>query len=237
MAMGYIKKNDSLMKIISIMLFTILFSNCEKSKSEPFQQSTSISNKNMQATKFDIEKYESNLKKNPLYEGFQKDENVFVKQYHIIKNGYVEDGYSRNIVENYVEELVGKDRYKTKFTFDKNGNLESKKFYFGNNLEIGKWEYFKNGTLTKTENKDENYPFSLDEVLKFGKKNNVDFHKTGEISKKLSSEYNKYVWELTWNTGKLKADGKTYIFRKVILDGKTGEKLYDKEYELNPLKR
>ncbi|SHE38615.1 hypothetical protein SAMN05443633_101137 [Chryseobacterium arachidis] len=235
--MGYIKKNDSLMKIVIIILFGILFNNCEKNKSEIIVQNTSISKKNMQTINFDIEKYESNIKKNPLYEGFQKDENTYVKQYHIIKDGYVEDGYSKNIIEHYVEEFIGKDRYKTKFTFNKNGNLESKKKYFGNNLEIGKWEYFKNGVLSKTENKDENFSFGLDDVLKFGKKNNIDFQKTGEISRQFSKEFNKYIWELTWNTEKLKADGKTYIFRKVILSGLTGEKLYDKEYDLNPLRR
>lgn len=240
MAMGYIKKQDLIMKIIFISLLLSLLNNCSegnKGKTISGQNITTSVNTNSQMTRFDIPKYEANLKKNPSYEGYAKDDHTYVKQYHIIKDGYVEEAYTRSLVQNYVEEVITNNRIRDVYTFDHEGTLQSIKHYFGNSLEIGKWTYYQNNNVVKTEDKDENYTFNLDKVLQYGKNKKVDFTKNGEISRSKSPKYNTYVWELEWNTGKLAGDGESYLFKKVILNGNTGAELSSTEYTLNPLAR
>ncbi len=140
-------------------------------------------------------------------------------------------------MENYVEEIITDYRYRDIYTFDHNGNLISVKKFFGNNLEIGSWIYYKDENVDRRENKDIGYSFTLKDVLVYGKKNNIDFLKSGDIKKIQFGASNQKAWELTWNTGKLTGDGETYLFRKVILDGKSGKELASKEYLLNPLIR
>lgn len=237
--MGYPKKNDLIMKIIVVWLLLSFF-NCSdgnKDKSVSKQNITPSVNTHLQMTKFDIAKYEENIKKDPSYEGYAKDKNTYVKQYHVIKDGYVEDTYTKSIVQNYVEEVITNDRFRDIYTFDNTGILQSVKHYFGNNLEIGKWEFYQNGTIVKTENKDEHYAFDLNKVLKYGKDKKVDFTKTGEILKTQSKKDNAYVWEINWNTGKIAGDGESYLFKKAILKGDTGAELSVTEYTMNPLAR
>lgn len=237
--MGYIKKNDLIMKIIFIWILLSFF-NCSESNKEKSVSNQNITpsvNTNLQMTKFDIAKYEANIKKDPSYEGYAKDKDTYVKQYHIIKDGYVEETYTKSLVQNYVEEVITHNRIRDIYTFDNTGTLQSVKHYFGNNLEIGKWEYYQNGAVVKTEDKDENYAFNLNKVLKYGKDKKVDFTKNGEISRSQSKKYNAYVWELNWNTGKMAGDGESYLFKKAILNGNTGAELSVTEYTLNPLAR
>lgn len=239
MAMGYLKKNDLSMKIIFVWLLLSFFSCSNGSKEKPVsnQNITPSVNNNLQMTKFDIAKYEAKIKADPSYEGYAKDGNVYVKQYHVIKDGYVEETYNRDIVQHYVEEVITHNRFRDIYTFDHTGTLQSVKHYFGNNLEIGKWTYYQNGTVVNTEDKDKNYAFDLNKVLQYGKDRKVDFTKNGEISRSESKQYNAHVWEITWNTGKIAADGESYLFKKVILNGNTGAELSSKEYYLNPLAR
>ncbi|WP_419868500.1 hypothetical protein [Chryseobacterium sp. CT-SW4] len=222
-----------------IMVLMSFFSNSctenNKGKTSVYQEIITSSNIDVQKKKFDIEKYELNIKKDPSYEGYWKDKNTYIKQYHIIKDGYVEETYTKDLVESYVEEIIKNDRYRDVYTFDKTGSLQSVKHYFGSNLEIGKWLYYKKDVIVKTENKDENYAFTLEEVLKYGKTQKVDFTKTGEISKTTQSGV--HVWELDWNTGKISEDGESYLFKKVILDGNTGKEISTKEYYSHPFVR
>ncbi|MFP3833311.1 hypothetical protein [Chryseobacterium sp. SIMBA_028] len=227
------------MKIIFIWLLLSFF-NCSEGntgKSVSNQNIIQSVNTNLQMTKFDIAKYEANIKKDPSYEGYAKDKDTYVKQYHIIKDGYVEEAYTKSLVQNYVEEIITHNRFRDIYIFDNTGTLQSVKHYFGNHLEIGKWEYYQNGAVVKTEDKDENYAFDLNKVLKYGKDKKVDFTKNGEISRSQSKKYNAYVWELNWNTGKMAGDGESYLFKKAILNGNTGAELSVTEYTLNPLAR
>lgn len=237
MAMGNSKKQNLMIQVI--LSLALLLLSCRQKE---FNK-TYISNKhkNMQSTedkkKFDINKYEENLKKNEFYEGYRRDAHTYVKQYHFIKQGYVEETYNRNLVENYVEEVITDDRYRDIYTFDHDGNLISVKKYFGNGVEIGSWIYYEGDRIDRQENKDVGFSFTLQDVLVYGKKNNVDFLRSGDIKKIQFGPSNSNAWELTWNTGKISADGETYLFRKVILDGKSGKELVSKEYFLNPLIR
>ncbi|MGU3373616.1 hypothetical protein [Chryseobacterium sp. M5A1_1a] len=227
------------MKIIFIWLLLSFF-NCSegnKEKSVSNQNITPSVNTNLQMTKFDIAKYEANIKKDPSYEGYAKDKDTYVKQYHVIKDGYVEENYTKSLVQNYVEEVITHNRIRDVYTFDNTGILQSVKHYFGSNLEIGKWEYYKNGTVVKTEDKDENYTFDLNKVLKYGKDKKVDLTKNGEILRSQSKKYNAHVWEINWNTGKMAGDGESYLFKKAILNGNTGAELSVTEYTMNPLAR
>ena len=84
MAMGYFKKKNLISKIILLYLFLIFCNSCNLKEIKI--EESKLMNTNIQTQKFDIEKYESNLKTNPLYEGYQKDERIFVKQFHTIKD-------------------------------------------------------------------------------------------------------------------------------------------------------
>jgi len=238
MAMGYFKKQNL---AINLFFLSILFLvNCNDFKTEKRsineQYNKPMDNK-IQLPRFDINKYEANLKKNPDYEGYQKDQDTYVKQYHSIKEGYVEENYEKSIVENYVEQYISNNRFETFQTYDKDGLLQSVTHYFADNVEIGEWYYYKDEKLVKTEDKDKNYPFSLDKVLEYGKKNNVDFTKSGKLSRFYSKAYGSYIYELQWNTGKKSADIEKSLFRKVVLDGSNGKELKSEEYYINPLAR
>lgn len=240
MAMGFIKKNDLIMKIIFVGLLSMLFCNCSEKNKEKIALNQIVrtsANTNSQMRKFNVTKYESNIKKDPSYEGYWKDKDIYVKQYHLIKDGYIEGNYTRSIVQNYVEIEIKNNKFRDVYTFENTGILKSIKHYFGNNLEVGKWIYYQNNNIVKTEDKDENYTFTLDQVLKYGEHKKVNFLKTGEISKSQSKDYGMYVWEISWNTGKINNDGESYLFRKVILNGNTGAELSSKEYYQNPLAR
>ena len=234
MAMGYFKKKNLISKIILLYLFLIFCNSCNLKEIKI--EESKLMNTNIQTQKFDIEKYESNLKTNPLYEGYQKDERIFVKQFHTIKDGYIEETYTKTLVENYYEQYISDDRFETFYKYDAKGILLSVSHYFADNVQIGKWKYYENGNLIKTEDKDIGYSFDIYKVIKYGKDNKVDFNKTGEIIKSSSPKFSKNVWELNWNTGTFSEDDRS-LFRSVILDGNNGNVLSKSEYYINPLHR
>lgn len=239
MAMGYIKKRNLVSYIFLLCVLSILFENCNFEKKNLIKnKNVNLTiNRNVQMQKFDIEKYESNLRRNPLYEGYQKDEDTFVKQFYTIKNGYIEKMYTKSLVQNYIEQYIRKDRFEDYYIYDKDGALQTVTHFFGNDLEIGKWLFYEDHKLIKTDDKDKNYPFNLDSVLSFGKRNKVDFTRSGKITRSKSSKYGFYVWDLTWNTGIKSPDGEKSIFKNVILDGASGKILFEEEYMVNPLSR
>ncbi len=235
MAMGNFKKQS----IIIVLFIAFLNLNCNDSKKvekNKFEKNKMMTNES-QVRNFDIEKYEDNLKKSSEYDGYSINQDTYVKQYHIVKEGYIEETYQKNLVANYVEEIILNNKFRDVHSFDNNGKIISTKHYFGNSLEIGKWVFYEKENQVNIEDKDENFQFSLDQVIKYGKQNEVDFLKTGEIIKSNSKIHNCHVWELTWNTGKMENDGESYLFKKVILNANSGKQLETKEFYLNPLAR
>lgn len=232
MAMGYITSKN----IIIVTTTLLLSSGCTKINMEKqnIQKDTKMIS-NFPQKVFDINKYESELRKNSNYEGYWKDENIFVKQYHIIKEGYIEEGYTKDLVENYIEEEILKNRLRDIYIYSNQGVLQSIKHYFGNNLEIGEWATFKNGILLKKEDKEENYKFKFIQVLEYCKNKNMDLLTKGEIAKRKIDQ--NYIWEITWNTGIISENGESYLFKNIMLDGTTGKEIRIKEYYFNPLVR
>lgn len=235
--MGYFKKQNLAIYLLISFLFLVNCNDFKTEKRNITEQYNEPMDKKMQLPRFDIDKYEANLKKNPDYDGYQKDPDTYVKQYHSIKEGYIEEKFEKSIVENYVEQLISNNRFETFQIYDKGGFLLSVTHYFADNIEIGQWLYYKDEKLVKTEDKDKNFQFSLDKVLEYGKKNNVDFTKSGKLSRFYSKTYGTYIYELQWNTGKKSADIERSLFRKVVLDGSNGKELKSEEYYINPLAR
>lgn len=239
MAMGNFE-NQSLIFFLIFFSTQFLFS-CTDQKNKQEINLKSQKNNSMENHKipkrFDIQSYESKIKKDPFYEGYQKDSKTFVKQYHILKNGYVEENYTKEIVQNYVEEIITEDRFRTVYTFDNKGILYSIKKYFGNNLEIGEWIYFQDEKKTNVEDKDSGYQFLIHDVINYAKSKNLNLLKTGDIERIRYHEQNFPAWKIKWNTGTLSADGESYLFKEIILDGKTGRELESKDFFLNPLAR
>ncbi|WP_073239176.1 hypothetical protein [Pedobacter caeni] len=180
--------------------------------------------------KFDIKKYEERKKKDFSYEGYQKDDNLYIQQYNGIKEGYVEMEYDKSLVTEYIEELQYKNGHRIVRTYDLEGNIKQNREYFSIDMEVGKWRDFSPaGLVLKEEDKDENYKMSLDRILAFGRENHVDFGETGKVKRYRSPDTKKYVWELYWNTGKPgKASGEA-TFRTVIIDDLSGKVMADKE--------
>jgi hypothetical protein len=217
------------MKTNILLFINLIFLSCNGQIDNP---------KKTAMQKFDINKYEENLKKDNGYEGYNKSNTVYVKQYHSIKEGYVEESYTKNLVENYIEENQYSNGFKDVMLYDKAGILTSLKKYFRDNVEIGIWQtYDASGSLIEEINKDEHYTFSIDDVLLFGKKNNVDFAKTGKVWREYSNEYKKYIWLLDWNTGKAGKAIDESIFRTVILDATNGISISDKTKSIQPVIR
>lgn len=232
MAMGYITSKN----IIIVTTTLLLSSGCTKINMEKqnIQKDTKMIS-NFPQKVFDINKYESELRKNSNYEGYWKDENIFVKQYHIIKEGYIEEEYTKDLVENYVEEEIFKNRLRDVYIYSNQGVLQYIKHYFGNNLEIGEWASFKNGILLKKEDKEKNYKFKFTQVLDYCKDKNIDILTKGEIVKRKIDQ--NYIWEITWNTGIISENGESYLFKNIMLDGTNGKEISIKEYYFNPLVR
>jgi hypothetical protein len=214
------------MKTNILLFIHLIFLSCNGQINNPKQTA-------MQ--KFDINKYEENLKKDNGYEGYSKSNTVYVKQYHGIKEGFVEESYTKSLVENYTEEYQNSNGFKDVMTYDKAGILTSLKKYFRDNVEVGIWQtYDASGRLKEEINKDEHYTFSINDVLLFGKKNNVDFAKTGKVWREYNNEYKKYIWLLDWNTGKAGKAIDESIFRMVILDATNGNTISDKTKSIKP---
>lgn len=119
-------KKDLIMKIILVLILSMFFYNCSENNKEKkaLKQNIAASERsNLQIRKFDIAKYETNIKKDPSYEGYWKSKDVYVKQYHVIKDGYVEEGYTKNLVQNYVEIEIKDDKFRDVYTFDNTGIL------------------------------------------------------------------------------------------------------------------
>lgn len=236
MAMGYFKNQNLIMNTILIFLFLLIGCTKDLKKESNLKLNKSMEiNDSLQIKKFDIEKFESNLKKNPSYEGYQKNKETYIKQFYTIKSGYIEDSYTRNLVENYIEQYITNDRFNTFYKYDKSGELQFVSYYFGKNLEIGEWITYENGKIIKKEDKEEKYSFKFNQVLKYCKDKGMNLLKKGEVLK--TKDGQKYTWEITWNTGKVAEDGESYLFKKIILDGNTGKEISIKEYTFNPLGR
>lgn len=214
------------------MLFIciLLFINCNGQNNKTYEKEK----ENME--KFNIKEYETRLETNPFYEGYE-EKNSYIKQYHLIKDGYVEESYSKNIVTFYVEEIITDTAYKTVKKYYKDGSMESIKYFFNDNLEIGNWEYFQDGKVIKTENKDQNYKTSLNDIIAFGDERNVDFTKSGNVTREFSNKINKYIWTLDWNTGKQSDNEEEYLFKKIIIDDSDKKIIKEESYFVNPFVR
>jgi len=185
--------------------------------------------------RFNIEKYEKNIESNPSYEGYQVNDSVFIKQYHIIKEGIVEDKYNRNIVINYIEEAKANNGFKTVKVFNKGGEIILIKHFFKDNVEIGLWQWVQSGEIIREENKDKGYLFGINDVLMYGKQNNVDFSTTGKIEKGHTG--NTPMWKLEWNTQKLGVSEGQMVFKNVSINASNGKIITSKEYSVNPIRQ
>lgn len=192
--------------------------------------------KKVKMEKFDIRKYEERKMQDPAYDGYKKDDHLYVQQYNSIKEGYISTGYEKDLVTGYTENFQYKDGRRTVKDYDRDGNLVHVGYFFSDHLEIGTWEQFDPaGKLIKTENKDLHYRYSLEQVLAFGKTKDVDFIQTGKLDRYFSDKLHAYVWKLYWNTGKPgKQEGES-VFRTILLDASNGTVLSDEETSSSPI--
>ena len=127
--------------------------------------------------------------------------------------------------------------FKISKLFYSNGNIESKWIEFNNGTngkEKGIWyEYDKEGKLTKTENFDEGYAFTWDDVLNYCVTNNIEItlgYKPASgfntsIERFYSKDFKKNIWKITYPDPTGVGTGKGFPLEVKILDGNTGKVL------------
>jgi hypothetical protein len=207
MAMGTIM--DTTIKKIKInaafCLLALMFS-CQQTKSGGAAQKSKASDKIIkiqekepQMRKFDVDHYEKQMIADPLYEGKTLEDGSYVKEYYVPKANVDAEPFTRKAAELFVERIEHKDGFTELISYYNNGNIHQYNKFFSIALEVGTWKYYdEQGNLTKTIDKDLGYKFTLNDVIGFGKKNDVDFHHDGNLNRGFSDRFKKNVWTITW---------------------------------------
>lgn len=211
---------------IAFCLVVLLFS-CRQTKSGQATQQNKASDKVIktqekepQMRKFDVDNYEKQMIANPLYEGKTLEDGSYVREYYIPRPNVDAEPFMRKAAELFVERIEHKDGFNELISYYNNGNIHQYNKFFSIELEVGIWKYYdEQGNLTKTEDKDLGYKFTLNDVIAFGKKNNVDFHQDGDLQRGFSSRFKKNVWTVSWIEDLPAGDRVEHV---CILDGDNG---------------
>ena len=240
MAMGPVTKKFTLTG--RLLFFVLICSLCMRCKGQDRPAEKKVlpayavkdSLKSSVMKKFNIDEYEEKLKKDPGYEGYTAPDGTEVTEYYRLPPEAPDlESFDRRKVLAYTRIEEHPDGYRTAYQFNKEGNLTAVSYYYSTSLETGKWQQFDDaGKLTGETDKDKGYAFTLSQVIGFGKRNGVDFAKTGRVQREYDRTYNANVWILRWVVDEAVKEPYQQIF---ILDGETGRVL--KDYKEGPPQR
>ncbi|KQS93086.1 hypothetical protein ASG21_11860 [Chryseobacterium sp. Leaf394] len=171
------------------------------SKSQDLTESgkgvTKINEKKMTVKIFNIPEYEKKLKANPDYIGYKTKENVEVKQNYMLDDQHFGGDYNPKYVIEYLHSEKFPDGFTDSYIFNKDGFLTEYERYF-DDIETGIWKKYLEGKIVSQENKDINYPFSIDDVILFSKKNNGDLSKSGSFKRSYDDQQKIYIYTIEW---------------------------------------
>ncbi|MGN8059996.1 hypothetical protein ACTJKN_27200 [Pedobacter sp. 22163] len=211
-----------------LCLLVLLFS-CQQTKPEKVIAKNTASDKIIktaqrdkaaQMRKFDIDNFEKQMIADPLYDGKTLEDGSYVQEYYIPKPNADTAPFNRNSAQLFVEKIRHKDGFEELVTYYSNGNIKEYNKFFSIELEVGIWKYYdEQGNVTKTINKDSDYKFTLNDVIAYGKKNEVDFHQDGDLQRGFSNRFKKNVWTISWIED---VPSKDSIEHFCILDGDSG---------------
>lgn len=183
---------------------------------------------------FDIDTYEKKLRKNPAYEGYRTPDGTEITEYcQLFPEAAAPDSFNREQVQAYTRIEEFSNGYRVVWQFNNKGNLTALSCFYSTSLGTGKWQQFDDaGKLIGETDKDREYPFTLTQVIAFGKRQGVDFAKTGYLRRGYDSVYKAHVWALRWVVDEQVKEPHQQIY---ILDGATGRVL--KAYREGPPQR
>ena len=218
------------MKNISILLAIILTCISCESKSQEKIQNTANKNTEMIRSeiphkKFDIQDFKRKIEADEQYYGYTTDKGVEIRQLAVMDDIHLSQRFNEKFVVYYVQEEIGTDNFSIRYFFDKEGKLTENKNFFSD-VETGIWKtYSKDGKVLTEVDKDQHYPFSINEVVAFSKKHKGDLSKNGSIERSYDEKLKKYVYEIQWIVDE---SARSYT-QAYILDGSDGKII--KEFE------
>ncbi|WP_316826790.1 hypothetical protein [Pedobacter miscanthi] len=234
--MGAVMENAiKVVKINLMFCLLVLACSCQQTKSGQIGQQDTIASKKIKTVqkkeprmrKFDVDNYEKQMIANPLYEGKTLEDGSHVKEYYIPKPNVDAEPFTRKAAELFVERIEHKNGFNELISYYNNGNIHEYNNFFSIELEVGIWKYYdEQGNLTKTVDKDLGYKFTLNDVIAFGKKNDVDFHHDGNLQRGFSDRFKKNVWTVSWIEDLPAGDRVEHV---CILDGDNGTVLERKK--------
>lgn len=210
---------------------TVLLCSCGQAETQQRTQQDSTGIKGDNTTKkiqtmvrkFDIERFEKNMIADPFYDGRKLEDGTYVQEYFIPRPNIDIEPFSRAAAEFFVERIENKNGFEELITYYNNGEIKEYKKFFSRELEVGIWKYYnQDGSLIKTIDKDLGYKFNLDDVIKFGKRNAVDFHQDGDLKRGFSERFKKNIWTVSWIED---FPGKDSIEHYCIIDATSGDVL------------
>lgn len=215
-------------KISSLFCLLVLLFSCQQTKSgKPAEQKPAsnkiiekVKDKEPQMRKFDIDNFEKQMIEDPLYDGRTLEDGSYAQEYYIPKPNADTDPFNRNAAQLFVERIKHKNGFEELITYYNTGNIKEYNEFFSIELEVGTWKYYdEQGNVTKTINKDSDYRFTLNDVIAYGKKNDVDFRHDGDLQRGFNSRFKKNVWSISWIED---VPSKDSIEHFCILDGDSG---------------
>ncbi len=193
------------MKILLVIILIVCQFGCDCSKKNKMEK-----NKIIIMEKFDIVGFNKNKSEN---------EYIIYNENDTITKLYETDDY-------YMRELsLNGKNFKYKYCYNKkNGSLISE-FSFFYNMPIGTWkEYDENGKIIKLKNYDENFTFTIDDlVLKLRTELKIDLNSNENNqfeSISINREYNKKTNKYFYNIDIPSHNGK---YRFIKIDGISGK--------------
>lgn len=183
--------------------------------------------------RFNITEFTKKINSDKDYYGFTTNEGIEIRQLAIMDEKHFALDFNPQFVIQYIQKETSQDRFSEKYYFDKDGTLtEYNKYFF--DVEVGIWKtYSKEGKILTELNKDEHYPFSVNDVVKFSKEHQGDLSKNGSIKRYFDTKLNKYVYEIEWVVD---APSRSYT-RAFILDGTNGQIIKELEKSVPWIRR
>ncbi|WP_128414310.1 hypothetical protein [Chryseobacterium sp. Leaf394] len=183
--------------LFSIIMLTLSCNSKSQDLTESGKGVTKINEKKMTVKIFNIPEYEKKLKANPDYIGYKTKENVEVKQNYMLDDQHFGGDYNPKYVIEYLHSEKFPDGFTDSYIFNKDGFLTEYERYF-DDIETGIWKKYLEGKIVSQENKDINYPFSIDDVILFSKKNNGDLSKSGSFKRSYDDQQKIYIYTIEW---------------------------------------
>ena len=228
MAVGFNKKTIK-MRIISILLtiiFIIISCETKSQKVENLTKDTTVVvNYDTPMKKFNIPSYEERIRKNPTFETYIDENGTEIHQYYMMDDLHFSQDYSRKFVVEYIQKETFTTRFVDFYVFNKDGILTKYERTF-DDAETGIWKtYSEDGKKVTEENKDINYPFSIQQVIDFSKKHKGNLSENGSLKRTFDEKLKKHVYETQWIVDE---SARSYT-QAYILDGSNGKII--KEFE------